>query len=117
MYDFDFKLSLVIDAWLFTFSIKLKVSIANVLQWYFTTFFSTLYQRQEQERKTEEEKQKALETLNAKKEADKIFMEKQELKAQKAKEEGKALQDIYIQEMVGIALNLFYWMHWTHDFS
>ncbi|XP_048050569.1 protein CFAP210 [Megalobrama amblycephala] len=55
--------------------------------------------RQEQERKAEEEKQKALEMLNAKKEADKIFMEKQELKAQKAKEEGKALQDIYIQEM------------------
>ncbi|XP_077071483.1 cilia- and flagella- associated protein 210 [Siphateles boraxobius] len=55
--------------------------------------------RQELERKAEEEKQKALEMLNAKKEADKIFMEKQELQAQKAKEEGKALQDIYIQEM------------------
>lgn len=95
----------------FTFFIKLKVSIATV------TFFSTLYQRQEQERKAEEEKQKALEMLNAKKEADKIFMEKQELKAQKAKEEGKALQDIYIQEMVGIALNMFYFMHWAHDFS
>lgn len=119
MYDFFFKLSLVIDAWLFTFFIKLKVSIANVLQWYFTTvpFFSTLHQRQEQELKAEEEKQKALEMLNAKKEADKMFMEKQELQAQKAKEEGKALQDIYIQEMVGIALNMFYFMHWTHDFS
>lgn len=55
--------------------------------------------RQEQERKAEEEKQKALEMLNAKKEADKIFMKKQELQAQKAKDEGKALQDIYIQEM------------------
>lgn len=55
--------------------------------------------------------------LNAKKEADKIFMEKQELQAQKAKEEGKALQDIYIQEMVGIALNMFYFMHQNHDFS
>ncbi|XP_067300612.1 cilia- and flagella- associated protein 210 [Pseudorasbora parva] len=55
--------------------------------------------RQEQERKAEEEKQKALEMLNAKKEADKIFLKKQELQAQKAREEGKVLQDIYIQEM------------------
>uniref|UniRef100_A0A8C1TSD0 Coiled-coil domain containing 173 n=1 Tax=Cyprinus carpio TaxID=7962 RepID=A0A8C1TSD0_CYPCA len=55
--------------------------------------------RKEQERKAEEEKQKALEMLNAKKEADKIFMEKQELQAQKAREEGKSLQDSYIQEM------------------
>ncbi|XP_050974507.1 cilia- and flagella- associated protein 210 [Labeo rohita] len=55
--------------------------------------------RKEQERKAEEEKQKALEMLNAKREADKIFIEKQELKAQKAREEGKTLQDIYIQEM------------------
>ncbi|KAK7169506.1 hypothetical protein R3I93_005466 [Phoxinus phoxinus] len=55
--------------------------------------------RQELERKAEKEKQKALEMLNAKKEADKIFMGKQNLQAQKAKEEGKALQDIYIQEM------------------
>ncbi len=42
--------------------------------------------------------------LNAKKEADKIFIKKQELQAQKAREEGKTLQDVYIQEMVGIAL-------------
>ncbi|XP_016118652.1 coiled-coil domain-containing protein 173-like, partial [Sinocyclocheilus grahami] len=55
--------------------------------------------RKEQERKAEEEKQKALEMLNAKKEADKIFMEKQELQAQKAREEGKTLQDSYIQKM------------------
>ncbi|KAG1945095.1 hypothetical protein F2P79_013950 [Pimephales promelas] len=55
--------------------------------------------RQELERKAEEEKRRALEMLNAKKEADKIFTEKQELQAQKAKEEAKALQDIYIQEM------------------
>jgi len=61
-----------------------------------------MYQRQELERKAEEEKRRALEMLNAKKEADKIFTEKQELQAQKAKEEAKALQDIYIQEMVGI---------------
>ncbi|XP_056123862.1 trichohyalin-like [Rhinichthys klamathensis goyatoka] len=55
--------------------------------------------RQELERKAEEEKQKALEMLNAKKEADQIFMEKQKLQAQKAKEEGKALQYTYIQKM------------------
>ncbi|XP_055072333.1 cilia- and flagella- associated protein 210 [Misgurnus anguillicaudatus] len=55
--------------------------------------------RQEQERKAEEEKQKELEMLNAKREADRIFMEKQELQAQKAREEGKTLQDIYMHEM------------------
>lgn len=66
--------------------------------------FLTLYQRKKQERKAEDEKQKALEMLNAKKEADKIFIKKQELQAQKAREEGKTLQDVYIQEMVGIAL-------------
>ncbi len=42
--------------------------------------------------------------LNAKKDAAKIFIKKQELKAQKAREERKTLQDIYIQEMVGITL-------------
>ncbi|XP_016414138.1 coiled-coil domain-containing protein 173-like [Sinocyclocheilus rhinocerous] len=55
--------------------------------------------RKEQERKAEEEKQKALEMLNAKMEAAKIFMKKKELQAQKTREEGKILQDIYIQEM------------------
>lgn len=40
--------------------------------------------------------------LNAKREADRIFMEKQELKAQKAREEGKSLQDTYIRDMVGV---------------
>ncbi|XP_056123857.1 cilia- and flagella- associated protein 210-like [Rhinichthys klamathensis goyatoka] len=55
--------------------------------------------RQELERKAEKEKQEALEMLNANKEADQIFMEKQKLQAQKAKEEGKALQYTYIQQM------------------
>ncbi|XP_065107478.1 cilia- and flagella- associated protein 210 [Paramisgurnus dabryanus] len=55
--------------------------------------------RQEQERIAEEEKQKELEMLNAKREADRIFMEKQELQAQKTREEGKTLQDIYMHEM------------------
>ncbi|XP_052004775.1 cilia- and flagella- associated protein 210 [Xyrauchen texanus] len=57
--------------------------------------------RKEQELKAEEEKQKALEMLNAKKEADRIFMEKKELQAQRAREEGKTLQDIYIHDMAG----------------
>ncbi|XP_051566870.1 cilia- and flagella- associated protein 210 [Myxocyprinus asiaticus] len=55
--------------------------------------------RKEQERKAEEEKQKALEMLNAKKEADRIFMKEQELQAQRAREEGKTLQDIYMHDM------------------
>ncbi|XP_056611181.1 cilia- and flagella- associated protein 210 isoform X2 [Triplophysa dalaica] len=56
-------------------------------------------EKQEQERKAEEERQKELEILIAKREADRIFMEKQELKAQKAREDGKALQDTYILDM------------------
>ncbi|KAI7808514.1 cilia- and flagella- associated protein 210 isoform X1 [Triplophysa rosa] len=55
--------------------------------------------KQEQEIKAEEERQKELEMLNAKREADRIFMEKQEFKAQKGREEGKALQDTYIRDM------------------
>lgn len=42
--------------------------------------------------------------LSAKKEADRIFMEKRELQAQKAREEGKTLQDIYMHEMVSMGL-------------
>lgn len=53
--------------------------------------------------------------LNAKKEADKMFMKKQELQAQKAREEGKTLQDIYIQEMVGIALKGIVYKKWKFD--
>lgn len=45
--------------------------------------------------------------LNAKREADRIFMEKQDLKAQKAREEGKALQNAYIHDMVGVTLYIF----------
>ncbi|KAI1898177.1 hypothetical protein AGOR_G00069660 [Albula goreensis] len=54
---------------------------------------------QEQERKLREEKQKAVEMLEAKKEADKIFIEKQYLKAQKMKENCVALQDFHIHQM------------------
>ncbi|KAI4873058.1 hypothetical protein NFI96_025480 [Prochilodus magdalenae] len=55
--------------------------------------------RQEQEHKKQEEKQKALEMLHAKKEADNIFLKKQQLKAQKMKEAAKSLQDTYVHQM------------------
>ncbi|XP_036429901.1 coiled-coil domain-containing protein 173 isoform X1 [Colossoma macropomum] len=55
--------------------------------------------QQEQEHKEQEEKQKAVEMLNAKKEADKIFLEKQQLKAQKMKEYARSLQDTYVHQM------------------
>ncbi|KAG9340986.1 hypothetical protein JZ751_020180, partial [Albula glossodonta] len=58
---------------------------------------------QEQERKLREEKQKAVEMLEAKKEADKIFLEKQYLKAQKMKENCVALQDFHIHQMEQLA--------------
>uniref|UniRef100_A0A4W4GRC6 Trichohyalin-plectin-homology domain-containing protein n=1 Tax=Electrophorus electricus TaxID=8005 RepID=A0A4W4GRC6_ELEEL len=55
--------------------------------------------RQEQQLRVQEEKQNAIEMLNAKKVADSIFLEKQLLKAQQMKENAKALQDIYVHQM------------------
>uniref|UniRef100_W5KEG4 Cilia and flagella associated protein 210 n=1 Tax=Astyanax mexicanus TaxID=7994 RepID=W5KEG4_ASTMX len=55
---------------------------------------------QEKERIDHEEKQKAAESLAAKKEADSIFLEKQQLKEQKMKEYAKTLQDTYVHQMV-----------------
>ena len=49
-----------------------------------------------------EEKQKALDLLNAKKEADRIFMEKQRLKKQRMKEDGQIIQKIYVHQMVSM---------------
>ncbi|XP_064183359.1 cilia- and flagella- associated protein 210-like isoform X2 [Anguilla rostrata] len=54
---------------------------------------------QEQEQKIKEERQRALEMLQAKKESDKIFLEKQQLKAQKMKENCVALQDFHVHQM------------------
>ncbi|KAJ8416910.1 hypothetical protein AAFF_G00327880 [Aldrovandia affinis] len=54
---------------------------------------------QEQERKLSEEKQMALEMLQAKKEADRIFLEKQQLKTQKMKDNWVSLQDFHIHQM------------------
>ncbi|XP_010889224.1 coiled-coil domain-containing protein 173 [Esox lucius] len=55
--------------------------------------------RQEQEQKEREDNQKALDMLYAKKEADRIFLEKQHLKAQKMKEDGRTLQDLHVNQM------------------
>ncbi|CAB1328481.1 unnamed protein product, partial [Coregonus sp. 'balchen'] len=55
--------------------------------------------KQEQEQKEREHHEKALDMLYAKKEADRIFIEKQHLKAQKMKEDGRTLQDVYIHQM------------------
>ncbi|XP_066497266.1 cilia- and flagella- associated protein 210 [Hoplias malabaricus] len=55
--------------------------------------------REEQEHREQEEKMKAVEILNAKKAADNIFLEKQQLNAQERKEYAKSLQDTYIHQM------------------
>ncbi|XP_029566959.1 coiled-coil domain-containing protein 173 isoform X2 [Salmo trutta] len=55
--------------------------------------------KEEQEQKEREHKERAIDMLYAKKEADRIFIEKQHLKAQKIKEDGRTLQDIYIHQM------------------
>ncbi|XP_062390890.1 cilia- and flagella- associated protein 210 [Sardina pilchardus] len=55
--------------------------------------------RQEQEERESEERQKALDLLLAKKEADRIFLEKQHLKAVRMKEDGQTLQKIYVHQM------------------
>ncbi|KAG5283659.1 hypothetical protein AALO_G00044540 [Alosa alosa] len=55
--------------------------------------------RQEQEEKEREERQKALDLLMAKKEADRIFLEKQHMKAARMKEDSQTLQKIYIHQM------------------
>ena len=47
-------------------------------------------------------RQSALDTLKAKQEADRIFLETQQQKAQKAREDGRTLQDHYIHQMVSL---------------
>ena len=58
------------------------------------------HQRLEQEQKEMIARQTALEVQQAKEETDRIFLEKQQQKAQKAKEEGRSLQDHYVQQIV-----------------
>ncbi|XP_033473552.1 cilia- and flagella- associated protein 210 [Epinephelus lanceolatus] len=55
--------------------------------------------RQEKEQRDKAAKQNAQDTLEAKKEADRIFTEKQQLKAQKVKEDGRKVQDFNAAEM------------------
>ncbi|KAL7384639.1 hypothetical protein ABVT39_006131 [Epinephelus coioides] len=55
--------------------------------------------RQEEEQRDKAAKQNAQDTLEAKKEADRIFTEKQQLKAQKVKEDGRKVQDFNAAEM------------------
>ncbi|XP_042369746.1 coiled-coil domain-containing protein 173-like [Plectropomus leopardus] len=55
--------------------------------------------RKEKEQRDKTARQSARDALQAKKEADRIFSEKQQLKAQKFKEEGKKLQDFYATQM------------------
>ncbi|XP_030642515.1 coiled-coil domain-containing protein 173 [Chanos chanos] len=54
---------------------------------------------EQRKQKEQEEKQKSLEMLLSKKEADRVFLEKQQQKAQKMREMGKVLQDMYIHQM------------------
>ncbi|CAL8267813.1 unnamed protein product [Lota lota] len=53
----------------------------------------------EQQQKEMIARQTALDVQQAKEEADRIFLEKQQQKAQKAKEEGRSLQDHYVHQM------------------
>ncbi|KAM9347659.1 cilia- and flagella- associated protein 210 [Symphorus nematophorus] len=55
--------------------------------------------RQEKEQRDKIAKQNAREVLQAKKEADRIFSEKQQLKAQKIKEDGRKLKDFNATQM------------------
>ncbi|XP_049904217.1 cilia- and flagella- associated protein 210 [Epinephelus moara] len=55
--------------------------------------------RQEKEQRDKAAKQNAQDTLEAKKEADRIFTEKQQLKVQKVKEDGRKVQDFNATEM------------------
>ena len=52
-----------------------------------------------------ESHQEGLDMLYAKREADRIFLEKQHLKAQKTKEDGKVLQSHHIHQMVNAHVN------------
>ena len=63
------------------------------------------FQRKDQELRARECHQEDLDMLYAKREADRIFLEKQHLKAQKAKEDGRVLQSHHIHQMVNVRVN------------
>lgn len=58
------------------------------------------HQRQEKEQIDKIAKQNARDALQAKEEADRIFSEKQQLKAQRIREETRKLQDFNATQMV-----------------
>lgn len=58
------------------------------------------YQRKEKEQRDKSTKQDTRDTLEAKKEADRIFSEKQQLKAQRMREDERKLQDFRVAQTV-----------------
>ena len=58
------------------------------------------HQRQEKLKNNLAEQQNSLDMLQARKEADRLFFEKQQLKAQKKKEGERHLQGHYVSQMV-----------------
>lgn len=62
------------------------------------------HQRQEKEQRDKMAKQSTRDALQAKKEADRIFSEKQQLKAQRVKEDGRKLQGFNVTQMVKFKL-------------
>ena len=66
----------------------------------YTALFIYFFQRQQKEQNNLVEQQNSLDILQARKEADRIFFEKQQLKSQKKKEGERMLQGHYINQMV-----------------
>ncbi len=65
-----------------------------------TSITQTVFQRQEKEQKDKIKKHKNQDSLQAKREADRIFSEKQQLKAQQLKEDKRKIQDFNVTQMV-----------------
>lgn len=64
------------------------------------TYTLCFYQRQEKEQRDKMAKQNNRDTLEARKEADRIFLEKQQMKSQQIKEDGRQVQVFNIRQMV-----------------
>lgn len=68
------------------------------------------YQRREKEQRDKAAEQKAQEALQAQREADRIFSEKQQLKVKRIREEKKDVQDFNAVKMVTSAKNDYVWL-------
>lgn len=79
------------------------------------TSIQNCQQIQEKERRDKMEKQKARDELEAKREAEKIFSEKQQLKDQQSREERRKLQAFNVTQMVMLELVLSH--RYKHLFS